>query len=68
VDRRQSGPHAATLLQHRLELGQRKIGCHLDQLTQFAFVALELRPPVPAEAVRGRAAGRAHPPHQLDRG
>jgi len=68
VDRREPGLNPAAPLQLGLELGQREVGRRLDQLAQVGLVGLEHGPPVPAEARRCRAAGRAHPPHQLDRG
>jgi hypothetical protein len=68
VDGRKAGDDAEPPLQLRLELGQREVRRRLHQPAQIGLVRRQQRPAMPAVARRGRAAGRAHPLHQLDRG
>jgi hypothetical protein len=67
VDRREPGDDAKAALQLRLQLGERDVRGRLDEPAQLGLVRLEQRAPMPAIAVRRRAAGRAHALHELDR-
>jgi hypothetical protein len=68
VDRRQRGDDAQAALELGLKLSERDVGRRRDQPLERTLVRREVRAPMPAVARRRRAAGRAHPLHQLDRG
>ena len=67
VDRREPGEDAGAARDLGLELGEGEIRGRLDQGHDLTFVRLQQRPAMAAVAGRRRAAGRAHPLHQLDR-